>query len=57
MVDELLNGDACRQLRKASDMITMVVSRDQVIDPREAGIFDRGHDAIGVTSRAGASVA
>ena len=37
-------------------MIAMVVRGDQVIDLRDPGVLDRGHDAIGVADGGGAGV-
>ena len=51
MIDELLNGDAFREFQKATNMVAVVVSRNQVIDLFEAGIPDSGHDAIRVAHR------
>ena len=35
----------------AAEMIAVPVRRDQVVDLREAGVLDRGHDAVGVARR------
>src|SRR5256885_4266004 len=48
MIDELLNGNAFRELEEAANVIAMIVSCNQVIDLLEAGLSDRRHDAIGV---------
>jgi hypothetical protein len=36
------------QLGKAPDMIAVIVSNNQVIDPLNAGVPDRGHNASGI---------
>ena len=52
MIDELLDRDAGGQFREAAKMIAMPVSNDQVIDLRNAGVFQSGHDAFGIANGA-----
>src|ERR1700693_3567101 len=56
MIDELLNRDAGGQFRQSAKMIAMPVSDDQVIDLRNAGVFQCGHDAFGIANGAGSHV-
>src|SRR6202163_1124802 len=52
MIDELLNRDAGGQFREPAKMIAMPVSNDQVIDLRNAGVFQSGDDAFSITNGA-----
>ena len=56
MVDEIPDRDARRELGHAAKMIAVPVRRDQVVDLREAGVLDGGHDAVGVADRGRAAV-
>ena len=56
MVDELFDGNAGSELGQAPDMITVVVSGDEVVDLREARVPGRGQNAFGITYRGGAAV-
>ena len=56
MVDELFDGNAGSELGQAPDMITVVVSGDEVVDLREARVPGRGQNAFGITYRGGATV-
>ncbi len=40
----------------AAEVIAVPVRGDQVVDLREAGVLDRGHDATGVAHRGRAGV-
>ena len=52
MIDELLDRDAGGQFRESAKMIAMPVRNDQVIDLRNACVFQSGHDAFGITNGA-----
>ena len=45
------------ELGHRAEVIAVPVRRDQVVDLREAGILDGGHDALGVARRGRAAVA
>ena len=56
VVNELANRNAAREFFHASEVIAVPVSRDEVIDLFDTGIFDCGHDAVSVTRGSSAAV-
>ncbi len=54
VIDERADRDTLDELLEAADVIDMIVRRDQVVDPRDAGSGDRLHQPADVAG-AGAS--
>jgi hypothetical protein len=48
VIDEIADRHPRCQLGHSAEVVAMPVGGDQVIDLREAGVLDGGHDAIGV---------
>ncbi len=49
VIDEVPDRNAGRQLGQTAHVIAVPVCRHEVIDPREARVVRRGHDAAGVS--------
>ncbi len=56
VIDEMADRNARREFRHAAKMIAVPVRGNQIVDLREACLFRGGHDALGVSDRAGAGV-
>ena len=49
MVDKMQNRNARGELGEAADMIGMVVTGDQMVEPTDARAFGGRHDPIGIS--------
>ena len=57
MVDEFADGDLRSELRQPSEVVAVPVCNDQMIDLFKPSIFDRRHDAAGITNGARRDIA
>src|SRR5690242_4198873 len=51
MINEIADGDAAREFGHAAEMVAVPVRGDEVVDLREAGVFNSGHNPAGVPGR------
>ena len=51
MIDEFADGNLRSERGEAAEVVAVPVRDDQMIDLREPGVMDRGHDAAGVAHR------